>query len=88
MNKPDSGEEIPCSSNFDNAALWPDDSKTVDAPMLVLYPAKENNWSEHKDVIADLFILGILIVHTWAKTIAFIGGTIAFKPIRDDVFFY
>ena len=54
--------------------------------MLVLYPAKENNCSEHKDVVADLFIVGLFIVYTWAKTTAFIGVTIAFKHIRDDVF--
>ena len=86
MEQLDYGEEIPGSSNLDNAAFGPDDSKTINAPMLVLYPAKENNWSEHKDVIADLFILGLFIVHTWAKTMAFIGGTIAFKHIRDDLF--
>ena len=85
MEQLDYGEEIPCSSNLDNAALGPDDSKTVDAPMLVLYPAKENNWSEHKDVVAGLFIVGLFIVYTWANTIPFIGATIAFKHIRDDV---
>ena len=79
MEQLDSGEEIPCSSNLDNAALWPDDSKTVDAPMLGSYPANQNEDSEQTDLISNRFILGLFIMNNLGETNTFIYGTIEFK---------
>ena len=78
------GEEIPCSSDVENAGCWPDDSITGNAPMLILYPATGNNWSEDKDVVTDGFIVGLFISYTWAITISFTASTVAFMPITDD----
>ena len=78
------GEEIPCSSDVENAGYWPDDSITVTAPMLILYPATGNNWFEDKDVVTDGFIVGFVIVYTWAIPVSFTASTVAFMPKTDD----
>ena len=80
------GEEIPCSSNVENAGCWPDDSITVNAPMLVLYPATKNNWNDwdEKDVVTDGFIGGLFMSYTWITTISITANTAAFMPITND----
>ena len=75
MEQLDSGEEIPCSSNFDNVALWPEDSKTVDAPMHGTYPANQNKYSEYTDLMGERFISGMVMVDNWRETTSFISGT-------------
>ena len=68
------GEELPCSSNVENAGCWPDVSITVNAPMLVLYPATENNWYDwDEEVVTDGFIIALFLTHIRANTGAFTG---------------
>ena len=47
------GDELPCSNNVENAVCWPD-VITVNAPMLILCLAMENDWDDlDEKVIKD-----------------------------------
>ena len=52
--------------------------------MLILYPATGNNSSEDKDVVTDGFIVGFVIVYTWAITLSFTASTVVLIPKTDD----
>ena len=79
------GDELPCSNNVENAVCWPD-VITVNAPMLILCLAMENNWDDlDEKVVKDGFIIALFLTHIRAHTDAFIGFTKDIKHVTDDV---
>ena len=79
------GDELPCSNNVENTVCWPD-VITVNAPMLILSLAMENDWDDwDEEVVIVGFIIALFLTHISSITGAFIGFTKDIKHVTDDV---
>ena len=54
--------------------------------MLCSYPANQNEYSEHTDLISNQFTLGLFMMDNLGETNSFTYATKEFKPFYDDTF--